>query len=138
MALARHHRLPVRLPDWRRNPLVALYFAVWDNDGTPAAVYAERFGRHIDIEAERDPFAVKKVGKFQPTHSAARIASQASVLTFHPDPLKTYDSPTLLCYEIPAKLAPSMEASLRRCGVHPASVFPGLSGEAKALSPGAI
>ena len=82
MALARHHGLPVRVLDWTRNPLVALYFAVWDNDGTPAAVYAERFGRQIDIESER--------------------------------------------------------ASLRRCGIHPASVFPGLSGVAKALSSGAL
>jgi hypothetical protein len=82
MALARHHGLPVRVLDWTRNPLVALYFAVWDNDGTPAAVYAERFGRQIDIESER--------------------------------------------------------ASLRRCGIPPASVFPGLSGVAKALSSGAL
>jgi hypothetical protein len=138
MCLARHHGLPVRLLDWTRNPLVALYFAVWDNAGTTAAVYAERFGRHIDIEAERDPFAVKKVGKFQPPHSVARMASQASVLTIHPDPRKSYNSSTLRCFEIPAKLVPSMKASLRRCGVHPATVFPGLSGVAKSLVLGAL
>ena len=138
MALARHHGLPVRLLDWTRNPLVALYFAVWDNAGTTAAVYAERFGRHIDIEAERNPFAVKKVGKFQPPHSVARMASQASVLTIHPDPRKSYNSSTLRCFEIPAKLVPNMKASLRRCGVHPASVFSGLSGVAKSLVSGAL
>lgn len=138
MALARHHGLPVRLLDWTRNPLVALYFAVWDNDGTPAAVYAERFGRHIDIEAERDPFAVKNVGKFQPPHSVARMASQASVLTIHPDPRKPYNSPNLRRFEIPAKLMPDMKASLRRCGIHPASVFPELGGIAKSLVSGAL
>jgi hypothetical protein len=56
----------------------------------------------------------------------------------HPDPRKPYDSPTMLCFEIPAKLVPDLKTSLRRCGVHPPSVFPRLGGVAKALSSGAI
>ena len=138
MALARHHGLPVRVLDWPRNPLVALYFAVWYNEGTPSAVYAERFSRHIDIESERDPFAVKKVGKFQLPCSVARITSQNSLLTNHPDPRKPYNSRTLLRFEISAKLLPNMKASLRRYGIHPASVFPGLGGVAKSLLAGSL
>lgn len=133
MTIARHHGLPVRLLDRSRNPLVALFFAVWDNKKTEAAVYAEYFRTPIVIEKEIDPFAVKKVGKFQPSASVARIPSQSSMLTIHPDPSKAYCSTTLKCFTISAKLVPDMKACLRRCGINPASVFPGLEGIAKSL-----
>jgi hypothetical protein len=133
MVLARHHGLPVRLLDWTRNPLVALYFAVWNGSGASAAVYAENFGKHIDIEAESDPFSVKKVAKFQPPHSSARVAAQASMLSIHPDPRKVHDSDNLMRFELSAKLVPHLKVSLRRCGIHPATVFPDLDGLAASI-----
>jgi hypothetical protein len=133
MVLARHHGLPVRLLDWTRNPLVALYFAVWNRSGKIAAVYAERFTRHVDTEAEPDPFAVSKVGKFQPSSTTARMAAQATMMTIHPDPRKAHDSSTLECFEISPKLAPNLKAQLRRCGIHPSTVFPDLDGVAESI-----
>jgi type I restriction enzyme M protein len=134
MVLARHHGLPVRLLDWRRNPLVALYFAVWDSQGkTNGAVYDEKFTRPIDIDKELDPFAVVRVGKFQPASTSARMSAQASVLTVHPDPRKQHDSKTLRCFKIPSKLAPVLKMQLRRLGMHPATILPDLDGLAKSI-----
>lgn len=133
MVLARHHGLPVRLLDWSRNPLIALFFAVNDNSRSNAVVYAERFTRHIDIEAEPDPLAVKKTGKFQPSNVSPRIASQSSIFSIHPDPRKVHYSSTLHKFEISAKLVPSLRAQLRRCGIHPATVFPDLEGLAMSI-----
>jgi hypothetical protein len=133
MVLARHHGLPVRLLDWTRNLLVALFFAVWNGSDATAAVYAESFGKHIDIEVEADPFAVRKVGEFQPSHSSARVATQALMLSIHPDPRKVHDSKNLVRFELSAKLVPNLKASLRRCGIHPATVFPDLDGLAASI-----
>ena len=133
MVLARHHGLPVRLLDWTRNPLVALYFAVWDRSEKKAAVYAEKFTTHLDIETVADPFSVKKVGKFQPAQTTARMAAQATMMTIHPDPTAAHDSKTLHRFEISPHLAPHLKSQLRRCGITPATIFPDLDGLAKTI-----
>jgi len=138
MVLARHHALPVRLLDWSKNPLVGLYFAVWDSPKNTAAVYAEKFTHHVDTEIVLDPFSVKTVSKFQPSHISPRIAAQASMLTIHPDPRKPHSSDTLKCFKISDKLAPSLKAHLRRCGVTPSTLFPDLDGLAKAIRYGEV
>ena len=131
MVLARHHELPGRLLDWSKNPLVALYFAVQGGNKKAGAVYAEKFTRTLQIAKETDPFSVTKVSTLNPAHSHPRISAQASVLTIHPDPRMVYQSKSLLCLRVSGKLKRDFKQALRRLGIHPATIYPGLDGVAE-------
>jgi len=96
-------------------------------------VYADQFTHHVDIDGVSDPLSVKKVAKFQPAQTCARMAAQATMMTIHPDPQTAHQSKSLQCLEIPPKLAPTLKEHLRRCGVHSATLFPDLDGLAKSI-----
>jgi hypothetical protein len=134
MVLARHHGLPSRLLDWSRNPLVALYFATQGTNDKDGAVYAEQFSITIRVDKVFDPFKITKVSKLIPSHIHERIKPQASVLTIHPDPRLAYESKTMICLVVPAKLKHEIKKTLGRLGVHPASIFPGLDGVAQNIA----
>ena len=92
-----------------------------------AAVYAEKFGKRIEIESKADPFADKKAGNFQPPHSSARVAAQVCFQST-PDPRNVHDSDNLVRLELSAELVSKLKAKLRRCGIHPTTIFPDLDG----------
>lgn len=144
LALAQHNRLPTRLIDWTRNPLVALWFAVKDPaiENLPCVVWALHYEESDIVFRTKNypsPFSIEKTYIYFPEHVFPYIQAQSSVFTVHHSeenkpvkflPLEESENSDLLLSKI--EILPDDFASIRyhlfRIGTHPAALFPGLSG----------
>jgi hypothetical protein len=144
LALAQHNRLPTRLLDWSKNPLVALWFAVKDTviDNQPGVVWAFHYGESetfFSTKGEDPPFSKDHTIVYFPEHVTPSIQAQSCVFTVHhlekenhkifPPLEQTKDSDLVLTkIEVAHKFFPTIRYHLFRVGVSPASLFPGLLG----------
>jgi len=144
LALAQHNRLPTRLLDWSKNPLVALWFAVKDpaKDNQPGVVWAFQYEESETVFSTKDcnsPFKIDRTFVYFPEHIFTSIQAQSCVFTIHhregknpgrfPPLEQTKNSDlTLTKIEVAPKFFPTIRYHLFRVGVSPASLFPGLSG----------
>ena len=55
------------------------------------------------------------------------------MLTIHPDPRVAYESKSLLCLRVSGKLKRDFKQALRRLGIHPATMYPGVDGVAETI-----
>ena len=135
LALAQHHGLPTRLLDWAFNPLVALYFAVKEDPGTDAIIFALQAGKKISetFVENYDPLQIDVPMKYLPTAQTPRIVAQEGLFTVQPqiavplsEQIRTEWS--LQRIIIPAASKADFLYQLFRQGVHRASLFPDIDG----------
>jgi type I restriction enzyme M protein len=129
--------VPTRLLDWTLNPLVALYFAVERSSrghhDTDAAVYVAQQYSDI-IHEEVSPLSVEKVTLISPKNVSARVLAQSALLTLHPKPDEAYAPADMVKVLIARRAQPFIHHMLHFCGIHRASLFPGLDGLADELT----
>lgn len=155
--LAQHYGLPTRLLDWTHNPLVALFFAVKNNNKDGAVYIYEKaeimtpfnfdyadlislfsgglisngVSAYIQVSKYQQKVNKEHKEKFvflQPLSNTERVISQDSIFTLHIDPFVNIPEEKYKKIIIKQEKKKYFKESLANLGVHEFSIFPDLGG----------
>jgi hypothetical protein len=85
-AIAQHYGLATRLLDWSKNPLVAAYFACWENPKQDGVIICNSIPDFSKIDLNTNPIDFKDFGFFYPSGLASRIVNQRGLFTISGNP----------------------------------------------------
>ncbi|MBW7891199.1 MAG: FRG domain-containing protein [Chitinophagaceae bacterium] len=140
LGVAQHHGLKTRLLDWTFSGLIALFFAVenenhWDKDGALFA-FQSQFSFNLHAQTSKDPFNLKEEFDFLflPIISP-RISAQQAVFQLFRDPTKEFSEfNNLGKFRIPASSKKEIKKQLENLGITYKTLFPDLDGLCKTIN----
>ena len=138
ISLAQHHGLATRLIDWTKNPLIALFFATFDNEKEDGAIYVFDFKNETINTKKSDPFDINFSGVFYPEGITRRVINQRGVFSISNEPTEPFNelmsNYNFVKFKIKKKGKLNIQHSLEQYDINEFSIYNDLDNLSKYLN----